>query len=244
MRERGSSTARPTEKGVGGSHDSVDSVDFGASIRSISVDFGASKSRRVAIWRADCVGRVVSRRVGPIRSRRVASRFGVLLVSRFGVLLVSIRSCPVDSVAIWRADCVGRVVSVVSKSRRVASIRSIRSRRSQGASRRFGRVLSISVVSISVAIWRADCVGRFRRVEVKARRFGRVASRFSAPVESRRSQGASRRVASRFSAPVDSVDSVASRRVEVKAQTQKKPDSSIGESGSAIARRRALLTFR
>ena len=28
-----------------------------------------------------------------------------------------------------------------------------------------------------------------------------------------------------------------------KAQTQKKPDSSIGESGSAIARRRALLTF-
>ena len=41
----------------------------------------------------------------------------------------------------------------------------------------------------------------------------------------------------------DSVDSVDSRRVEVKAQTQKKPDSSIGESGSAIARRRALLTF-
>ena len=42
----------------------------------------------------------------------------------------------------------------------------------------------------------------------------------------------------------DSVDSVESCRVEVKAQTQKKPDSSIGESGSAIARRRALLTFR
>ena len=45
------------------------------------------------------------------------------------------------------------------------------------------------------------------------------------------------------SRPVDFGASIRSRRVEVKAQTQKKPDSSIGESGSAIARRRALLTF-
>ena len=65
LRERGSSTARPTEKGIGGSPDSVDSVDFGASI---SVDFG----------RAACVGRVLSRFGVPVVS--VAScrscRFG------------------------------------------------------------------------------------------------------------------------------------------------------------------------
>ena len=45
LRERGSSTARPTEKGVGGLQIGARRVDFGASIRSISVDFGRVASR-------------------------------------------------------------------------------------------------------------------------------------------------------------------------------------------------------
>ena len=40
----------------------------------------------------------------------------------------------------------------------------------------------------------------------------------------------------------DSVDFVARFRADTKDETQKKPDSSIGGSGSTIARRRALLT--
>ena len=80
-----------------------------------------------------------------------------------------------------------------------------------------------------------------------ARRFGRVLSRFVVPVVSIRSCLLCRScrfgvlLVSRFGVPVVPIRSC---RVEVKAQTQKKPDSSIGESGSAIARRRALLTFR
>ena len=87
MRERGSSTARPTEKGVGGLPirsirsisarrfgrfrrvDSVVSVDFGASIRSCR---SISARRFGRFRRASC------------RFGRVLSRFGVLLVSRFG----------------------------------------------------------------------------------------------------------------------------------------------------------------
>ena len=139
LRERGSNTARPTEKGGGGL--------LIRSIRSIS-------ARRFGRFR---------------RELRTSSWRFVLIRSCRSMLECCLCRDSVDSVDFG------------------ASIRSIR--------------------SCPVAIWRADCVGRVGRVEVKARRFGRVG------------------------------------RVEVKAQTQKKPDSSIGESGSAIARRRALLTF-
>ena len=45
MRERGSSTARPTEKGGGGLTIGARPVDFGASFRADSVGFGAISSR-------------------------------------------------------------------------------------------------------------------------------------------------------------------------------------------------------
>ena len=46
LRERGSSTARPTEKGIGGLLIGSRPVDFGASIGSRPVDFGASIGSR------------------------------------------------------------------------------------------------------------------------------------------------------------------------------------------------------
>ena len=115
-------------------------------------------------------------------------------------------------------------------------IRSIRSI----SARRFGRVLSISA--------RMSCrfgrFGRFRRVDLECCLY-RDSVDFGASIRS---------ISVDFVAicglplgvSVDSVDfgrvaSIRSRRSQ--AQTQKKPDSSIGESGSAIARRRALLTF-
>ena len=144
LRERGSSTARPTEKGGGGLQIGARRVGFGASFRADSVGFGAS-------FRADSVG--------------------------FGA-------------SIWSAACV--------------AIRS-----------RFGRVdLECCLCRDSVAIR-----SRFGRASC---RFRRASCRDLACWLCR-----SRRVASKH-----------------KTQTQKKPDSSIGESGSAIARRRALLTFR
>ena len=66
MRERGSNTARPTEKGVGGLPIRSRPVDFGASIRSISVDFGAS-IRSVSVDSVDSVVRVVSVDFGRFR---------------------------------------------------------------------------------------------------------------------------------------------------------------------------------
>ena len=126
---------------------------------------------------------------------------------------------------------VGRVASrfgvlIVS----VASIRSIRSRRCRACRDSVDFGASISVAS------RRDLALRSRPVD-----FGRVASR---PVDFGRDLACrlcrSRRVAIWRSGRVLSCRA---GRVEVKAQTQKKPDSSIGESGSAIARRRALLTF-
>ena len=85
LRERGSSTARPTEKGVGGLPIrsrfgrfgrfrrvvSVDSVDFGASfrsIRSISARFGVLIVSVASIWSAACVA------IRSIRSSRVLSK--------------------------------------------------------------------------------------------------------------------------------------------------------------------------
>ena len=79
--------------------------------------------------------------------------------------------------------------------------------------------------------------GRFRRVaSCRFGRFRRVAScRF----------GRFRRDLKTSSWCFVPIRSVSSCRVaaEDKAQTQKKPDSSMGESGAAIATRRALLTF-
>ena len=179
MRERGSNTARPTEKGIGG-----------LPIRSRPVDFGAS------------------RRVVPVDSARRFGRFRSISARRFG------------RVAIWRAGCVDSVD--------------------------FGA----SIRSRPVAIWRACCAGRADLACLLCRscRFGvLLVSRFVVPVVSIRSCLLCRScrfgvlLVSRFGVPVVPIRSC---RVEVKAQTQKKPDSSIGESGSAIARRRALLTFR
>ena len=103
-------------------------------------------------------------------------------------------------------------------------------------SRRFGRVASCRVDSVAscrfgrvLSIWSAACVAirSIRRVDSVAIRSVSVAlgelpfvvSVDFGRVVSRRSQG------------------------DTKDKTQKKPDSSIVESGSAIARRRALLTF-
>ena len=123
MRERGSSTARPTEKGVGGL--------LIRSIRSIS-------ARRFG-------------RFGRFRSIR-SSRFGVLLVSRFGRFGRVGRFRRVDSVdsvdfgASRRADSVDFVARPVdfgasrrdlqTSSWRFVPIRSIRSRRVASKSRR------------------------------------------------------------------------------------------------------------
>ena len=68
MRERGSSTARPTEKGIGGLPIVSRFGRFGRFRRVDSVD-------SVAIWRADCVGPVDS--VASIRSIRRVDRVEV-----------------------------------------------------------------------------------------------------------------------------------------------------------------------
>ena len=68
--------------------------------------------------------------------------------------------------------------------------------------------------------------------------FGRVDSVASCRFRSRRSSLFGVLLVSRFGRVLSiSVES------KTETQTQKKPDSSIGESGSAIARRRALLSF-
>ena len=170
MRERGSNTARPTEKGVGGlpirSRFGRDSV----AIRSISVDFGRFWSaacvairscRVVSKSRRDSVDSVVS------KSRRDLACFLCRVASRFGVPVVpvasiwsaacvalwragcadSVASCPV---AIWRAGCAGRVGRVLS---------------------RFGVLLvsRFGVLVVSVASCR-DLACRSRRVASKSRR--------------------------------------------------------------------------
>ena len=118
LRERGSNTARPTEKGGGGLPIGARPVDFGASIRSRLVDFVAICGLPLGV----SVDSVASRRFGAsIRSISVASirsrpvdlecclcRDSVDSVD-FGA---SIRSISVDSVASCRF---GRVAS---KSRR------------------------------------------------------------------------------------------------------------------------------
>ena len=110
MRERGSSTARPTEKGVGGLLIGARPVDFGASFRADSVGFGASvasirsvSARPVdfgASIRADFVA-ICGLPLG------VSCRFGVLLVSRFGRFG---RVASVDS-----ARRFGRVLSISAR---------------------------------------------------------------------------------------------------------------------------------
>ena len=74
MRERGSSTARPTKKGGGGLPIRSRPVDFGASIRSRPVDFGASIRSRPVDFVAICglpLGvSVASCRVDSVVSRR------------------------------------------------------------------------------------------------------------------------------------------------------------------------------
>ena len=93
---------------------------------------------------------------------------------------------------------------------------------------RFGRDLRTSS-------WRFVLIRSSRSCRVAIRRVGSVDS-VARPVDF----GASRRVGVLL---VSRFGRVASRRSRG-ANTKKKPDSSIGESGSAIARRRALLTFR
>ena len=88
MRERGSNTARPTEKGGGGLPIGARPVDFGASFRADSVDFGAS-------FRADSVDFVASRR----DLQTSSCRFGRDSVDSVG-FGASIRADSVDSVAI------------------------------------------------------------------------------------------------------------------------------------------------
>ena len=149
------------------------------------------------------------------RFGRVLSRFGEPVASRFSVLRVTIRSRPVDFGASRFGVLIVSVVPVVPVVP-VASVDSVASR--FGVLRvpirsRFG-VLIVPVASVvPIRSCRSCRSCRFGR----AGRAGRVVSR---------------RVAIWRAG-----------RVEVKAQTQKKPDSSIGNRGSAIARRRALLTF-
>ena len=115
MRERGSSTARPTEKGVGGLPIGARPVDFGASIRSRPVDFVAICGLPLGV----SVDSVVSRRVVSIRSRPVDSvascRFGVLLVSRFGRFGASIRSSRSSQFGVLLVSRFGRFGRVVSR---------------------------------------------------------------------------------------------------------------------------------
>ena len=87
LRERGSSTARPTEKGVGGLQIGARRVDFGASIRSISVDFGRVASRFanfILAFRPDSVDSVdfgASIRSISVDFGRVASRFANFILA-------------------------------------------------------------------------------------------------------------------------------------------------------------------
>ena len=80
LRERGSSTARPTEKGVGGLPIGSRFGRFGASIRSISVV--SRRDLRTSSWRFVL-----------IRSRfgRFRSRFGVLVVPVVPIRSISAR---------------------------------------------------------------------------------------------------------------------------------------------------------
>ena len=146
MRERGSSTARPTEKGGGGSPDSVairsirsisarrfgrfrrvdsvDSVDFGASIRSISAcRFVPIGSRRDSVARPVDFG--ASRRDLACFLSISARRFGRFrsvsvairrVASRFGVLPVDFGASRRDSVD--SVDSVASIRSVSVASRR------------------------------------------------------------------------------------------------------------------------------
>ena len=104
MRERGSSTARPTEKGGGGlpirsrfgrfgRFRRVDSVDFGASIRSIR----SISARRFGRFR----------RVDSCRLGRVAIRSRVLSISARRVAIRSIRS--IRSISARRFRRVGSI---------------------------------------------------------------------------------------------------------------------------------------
>ena len=124
----------------------------------------------------------------------------------------------------------------------IRSIRSISARRFG----RFGRIASR--FADFLLAFRPDSVvsRRFGRVgRVASRRFGRASCRFRR-VDSV-DFGVSRRVDLECCLCRDSVDSVDSaHRGQCRSQgaNTKKPDSSIGKSGSAIERRRALLTFR
>ena len=119
LRERGSSTARPTEKGVGGL---TIRSRFGRDLRTSSWRFvliRSSRSCRVAIRRVGSVDSV-ARPVDFGASRRV----GVLLVSRFGRFRRDLRTSS------WRFGRFGRFRRVASSwsaacvaisARRVAS---------------------------------------------------------------------------------------------------------------------------
>ena len=120
MRERGSSTARPKKKGVGGLPIGARPVDFGASIGARPVDFGAS---------------VVP--IVPIGARPVD--FGARPVD-FGASVVPV----VPVVPIWSAACVAISArrscrscrDLRTSSWRFVLIRSIRSIRVASKSRR------------------------------------------------------------------------------------------------------------
>ena len=117
----------------------------------------------------------------------------------------------------WRFVLIRSIRSCRVAIRRVGSVDSVARPVDFGASRRVGVLL-------------VSRFGRFRRdLRTSSWRFGRF--------------GRFRRVASSWSA---ACVAISARRVASKSRRKhkKKPDSSIGESGSAIARRRALLTFR
>ena len=171
------------------------------------------------MWRAGRAGFGV-----PVSARRVVSIWSAACV------------------AIWRAGRAGFGVSVVS--RRVASIRScrveVKAQTQKKPDSSIGESGSAIARRRALLTFDASRFGvlfvsiRSRRVDsVASCRFGRVASRFGVPVVP--------------VVPIWSAACVAiwrAGRADTEDKTQKKPDSSIGESGSAIARRRALLTFR
>ena len=255
MRERGSNTARPTEKGGGGLPIGARPVDFGASrrsIRSISarrvVPIRSVSSRFadfLLAFRADSVairsrfGRfrsISARRFVPIRSVSVdldcclcrdlacrSCRFGLLLVSRFGVPVVPIWTAA--CVAIWRA---GRVASVGGdrhrhRQRRQDTKKPDSSIGESGFSyRKASRDLNLRLVPL------ANTRASARSVLLGlARRFRRVAS-----IRSRRVAS----VSSRRSVVTDT-------ETDNEGKTQKSPMPQSGNRASAIARRRAILTF-
>ena len=85
LRERGSSTARPTEKGGGGLPIGARPVDFGASFRADSVGFG--RFRRVVSCRFGRFRSVSAHRFGRFRRVDFGASIRSISARRFGRVL-------------------------------------------------------------------------------------------------------------------------------------------------------------